>query len=513
MKNKSTLWKADRGDGTYRNPVLFADYSDPDVIRVGEWFYMTASSFNCTPGLPILRSPDLVNWELIGHGIRNFPHERYDVCRPGCGVWAPAIRYHQGVFYIVFPSPDEGLYVVETRDPAGEWGEPRLLLEGKGLIDPCPLWDDDGKAYIVHGYAYSRAKKKSILHIIPVSPDLRNVLGEGQDSVYAMGRIPTLEGPKFHKFDGRYYISAPAGGVAQGWQMIFRSDSVYGPYEEKTVLAQRGSLTNGPHQGALVDDGEGAWWFIHFQEYKPWGRIVHLQPVRWEDGWPLMGTEQDGDGVGKPVPSWKKPAGPPVKPCAPAASDNFSGKSLGLQWQWNANHSGEWYELTGSSLMLKGGLYGGDKPEIEGMEAFGVYPRILGQKINAPEFTARVAMEALDFSPGDEAGIAVTGLESARLGICCGEEGLFLAYRRGEEILNRQPLEGAMTVLFVSVNAGGLCRFGYVEEGQIRYMGPPFQAKEGRWIGARFGLYCLGTKETSRPVLEVSYVEINGGNE
>src|SRR5688500_1747059 len=233
-------WSPDAGDGTYRNPVLCADYSDPDVIRDNDDFWMTASSFNCTPGLPILHSRDLVNWTFVNHAVKNLPDTRnvYGLPQHGCGVCPPAIRRHDGKFWIFFPMPDEGIYVTTATDPRGKWSEPRLLLEGKGLIDPCPLWDDDGKAYLVHAYARSRAGIKHILRVRPMSPDGTKILGEGQIVFDDPEKQPTLEGPKFLKRDGVYYIAAPAGGVATGWQLILRAKNVYGPYEPKVVLEQ-----------------------------------------------------------------------------------------------------------------------------------------------------------------------------------------------------------------------------------------------------------------------------------
>jgi len=143
-------WSPDLGDGRFKNPILFADYSDPDAVRVNDDFYLVASSFNCTPGLPILHSRDLVNWKIINHALPNLPHARYAQVQPGCGVWAPAIRFHAGKFWIFFPMPDEGIYVITADDPAGRWSEPHLLRAGRGLIDPCPFWDDDGQAYLIH---------------------------------------------------------------------------------------------------------------------------------------------------------------------------------------------------------------------------------------------------------------------------------------------------------------------------------------------------------------------------
>jgi beta-xylosidase len=210
-------WLPDQGDGTYRNPIIYADYSDPDVIRVGDDFYLTASSFNCTPGLPILHSKDLVNWTIIGHALENLPHPRYNELQPGCGVWAPSIRFHAGNFWIFFPTPDEGIFVVTAANPAGKWTEPHLVQAGQGLIDPCPFWDDDGQAYLVHAYAGSRAGIKHRLRVRPMTPDGSKLLGEGKIVFHVPEKHPTLEGPKLLKRDGWYYILAPAGGVETGW--------------------------------------------------------------------------------------------------------------------------------------------------------------------------------------------------------------------------------------------------------------------------------------------------------
>ncbi len=320
-------WQPDCGDGTFRNPIICADYSDPDVIRVGEDFFMTASSFNCTPGLPILHSKDLVNWTLINHAVKNLPHPRYAEVQPGCGVWAPAIRFHAGKFWIFFPMPDEGIYVTTANHPATKWSEPHLLRAGKGLIDPCPLWDDDGKAYLVHAYANSRSGLKHMLRVRPMSPDGSKLLGEGEIVFHDPKKHHTLEGPKFLKKDGWYYILAPAGGVATGWQVVLRSKNIYGPYEDKIVLAQGRTVVNGPHQGALVDTAHGDWWFVHFQDADVYGRVVHLQPVHWHDGWPLMGAH------GEPVSHHAKPhVASAQKNSEPATSDEFSSPKLGLQW-------------------------------------------------------------------------------------------------------------------------------------------------------------------------------------
>mgnify|MGYP000301143089 len=150
------MWIADQGDGTYTNPILYTDYSDPDAIRVGEDYFMIASSFCNTPAVPLLHSKDLVNWKVINYIMDKLPFEYYDKPVHGCGTWAPAIRFHEGTYYVFIPMPDEGIMMCKTTDPWGKWSEPAYVRKVVGWIDPCPFWDEDGKAYMVTAFARSR---------------------------------------------------------------------------------------------------------------------------------------------------------------------------------------------------------------------------------------------------------------------------------------------------------------------------------------------------------------------
>jgi beta-xylosidase len=240
---------------------------------------MTASSFNHVPGLPVLHSRDLVNWTLKGYALKNlYPEEHFKKVRHGGGVWAPSIRFHQGKFYIYYPDPDFGIYVITAQNINGPWSSPILVESGKGLIDPCPLWDDDGKVYLVHAYAGSRASIKSILVLKEMNKQGTRVTGDPVMIFDGHDTDPTVEGPKIHKRNGYYYVFAPAGGVSTGWQLVLRSRHVFGPYERKMVMHQGKSSINGPHQGAWVDTPSGENWFFHFQDKGAYGRIVHLQP-------------------------------------------------------------------------------------------------------------------------------------------------------------------------------------------------------------------------------------------
>jgi len=473
-------WTPDRGDGTYRNPVIYADYSDPDVVRVGDDFYLTASSFNCTPGLPILHSKDLVNWMLIGHALKNLPHPRYAEVQHGCGVWAPAMRFHAGKFWIFFPTPDEGIYVVTADAPAGKWSEPYLLQAGKGLIDPCPLWDDDGKAYLVHAYAGSRAGIKHRLRVCPMAPDGSRLLDEGRIVFHQPEKHPTIEGPKFLKKDGWYYILAPAGGVATGWQVALRSKNIYGPYEDRIVLKQGGTAINGPHQGALVDTADGKWWFVHFQDADVYGRIIHLQPVVWRDGWPLMGLN------GEPVQTFQKPCVTCGAPMAiPQTSDEFDSDRPGLQWQWHANHQDNWCSLTARPGWLR--LF----PQTVSNDNLADTPNLLLQKFPARSFAAQTLMDFAPQNRGEETGLVVMGRTHAALAIRrAGEKNQIIFRNNGkDEVLREFP--GGRIKLRVIVSDGGVCNFSFAANKEFIAVPESFQATAGVWIGAKVGIYSL----------------------
>lgn len=357
---KSQVWCPDNGDGTFTNPVINADYSDPDVCvgASGEDFYLTASSFSHLPGLPILHSKDLVNWEIINHAVKALPpYNRYNVPQHGNGVWAPCIRYNKynQLYYIYWGDPDLGVFVVTAKDPAGEWSEPKCIIEGKGMIDTSPLWDEDGKCYLVNGWANSRCQFNSVLTVREMSADGMKAIGNPV-IIFDGNGTPhrTAEGPKFYKRDGWYWVMFPAGGVPTGHQVAMRSKSPYGPYEYKVVLATGDTGINGPHQGGWVHTAQGEDWFLHFQDKEAYGRVVWLEPVKWVDNWPVMGEPlkpskqnkmynpnlPDLDKYcGQPVMSYKKPnVGKTYLINNPVENDEFSSIQLGKQWQWNANY-------------------------------------------------------------------------------------------------------------------------------------------------------------------------------
>jgi beta-xylosidase len=490
------IWNPNNNDGTYNNPIIHADYSDPDVIRVGDDFYMTASSFNCVPALPILHSKDLVNWEIINHVFaQQPPHDVFSKPQHGMGVWAPSIRYHKGWYYIYYGDPDFGIYMCKTKNPAGKWEGPHLVKKAKGWIDPCPFWDDDGRAYLVHAFAGSRAGIKSIVVLHEMSPDGTKLLDDGVLVFDGHASHSTVEGTKMHKRNGYYYILAPAGGVATGWQTVLRSRNIWGPYEDKIVLHQGKTLVNGPHQGAWVELKNGENWFIHFQEKQPYGRILHLQPARWEKDWLLIGTVSINDGIGEPVSTWKKPStGKSVGLKTPQTNDEFSSVKLGKQWQWHANPAPEWAYPSGSGFLRLNPVV---LPNLKNLWAA---PNLLLQKMPAEQFSVTTQLTFNHHFDGEKTGLLVMGRDYSYLGLEQQEGKLYLIHAiclnaendTPEKIVHKELLTGNQVSLRVQVASGGKCRFSFSNDGTVfKEMEVLFQAKEGKWIGAKVGIFCL----------------------
>ena len=568
-RKPSEVWNPDKGSH-YINPVLNADYSDPDVCRVGDDFYMTSSSFGCFPGLQILHSTDLVNWEIVGAALTDYPGPLWDDSRPwetlgqrldtpdiplpgpqqwrtvpqhGNGVWAPAIRHHNGEFYIYCGDPDRGIFMVKTADPRSKWSDPVWVVKAKGFIDPCPLWDEDGKAYLSHGCAGSRAGHKSVLFVAPMSADGTHLLGQSRIVYDGHETQPTIEGTKFYKHNSNYYIFSPAGGVPTGWQVVLKASSPWGPYEERVVMAQGKSPINGPHQGAWVDTPAGEHWFMHFQDKDAYGRVVHLQPMTWTaEGWPVIGDDKDGDGVGEPVMKYRKPALKGSGVFQPAESDTFASVELGLQWQWQGVPSPYWYYMdAGARETHTNGLgalrlYSVD--QADGWRNLGDSPNLLLQKTPADEFTATAKLRFIPNpqlkEKGESCGFVLMGLDYATIRLIDTQDGIMLQYIECSEALDGTaeqvlktvkvdsaplpmpysntymsttvppvpPLAYAAADVFVMMkvtprerkgNVPDLtARFWYSLDGKkwVELTDQTFVGRPGKWIGAKFGFYC-----------------------
>ena len=476
----------DQGDGTYINPVINADFSDPDVIRVGKKYYMVASDFHFM-GMQVLESEDMVNWQYISQVYRRFDEPGWDSNQHYAGgSWAPAIRYHDGLYYIFFCTPEEGLYMTTAKDPHGPWTPLHLVRRVEKWEDPCPFWDEDGQAYL----GRSRHGAGPII-VHRMTPDGKTLLDEGV-TVY---EGPIAEGTKWLRRNGWYYLIIPEGGVGTGWQTVLRSRNIYGPYERKIVLEQGDTKINGPHQGALVDAPNGSWWFYHFQETPVLGRVVHLQPARWQDDWPLMGVDLNGNGIGEPVAKWEKPFGnhQAIPMTNQYVSSDFiddfdishsslltpPSANLKLAWQWNHNpDDAHW------SLLKRKGFLTIDALPADSLKAC---RNMLTQKVVGYLSESTTVVEA----EGDcYAGLFCSGKLFTGIGL--SKKGVFIEKNGQRTII--QP--GTFPRLYLRITNDceqNRHQYFYSTDGETYLPAcDPFPMRGGYWKGIRVGLFCYG---------------------
>ena len=522
---RSQVWSPDNGDGTYTNPVINADYSDPDVCvgPSGEDYYMTASSFQCVPGLPILHSKDLVNWKIIGYALKELYEgdakliEHFSTPQHGAGVWAPSIRYHDGEYYIYWGDPDYGVYMVKTcgGDPAGQWEAPVCVIRGQGYIDTTPLWDDDGRCYLVNGWANSRAKFASVLTVRELSADGTKAISQPVIVFDGNGtENRTCEGPKFYKRDGWYWILCPAGGVPTGFQLAMRSKSPYGPYEHKIVLAQGKTDINGPHQGGWVHTKYGEDWFLHFQDKEAYGRVVHLNPVDWSSGWPIMGKK------GEPVTTFSKPKASSTLIVNPVESDEFNNPEIGKQWQWQANYD----EKFGGTFRIY------THKLSEDWKSLWLVPNMLLQKTPADKFTVTTKLRFTSKADGQFGGLIMMGLDYSALvvrrtgdkfelvqmtckaadkGKAQTETVIATLEPTAKDKIDYKP--GIHEDIYLRLNVNdSMVRFAYsMNNKKWTECGDEFQMKEGKWIGAKFGFVAAETDaKADRGWIDADWIRI-----
>ncbi|WP_081147567.1 family 43 glycosylhydrolase [Niastella vici] len=400
----SPVYTADNGDGTYKNPLLWGDWPDPDLIRVGDEFYFVSTSMHYVPGCPILKSKDLVNWEMAGYAVDRYNEDpRYNLQGGNMylrGSWAATIRHHNGLFYVGFCTPrwdkEKGQFSICTaKEVKGPWTR---TIFPEYLYDPGLFFDDNGKVYVVHG--------QGKLYVTELAADARSAIGAAKEiwtkpiekpaGSTAPGQRYGMEGSHVYKINGYYYITCPAGGT-EGWQVCLRSKNIYGPYESKVIVQDESSYpANGLHQGGMVQLKDGSWWFLIMQDRGPIGRVPHLVPVVWKEGWPLLGI----DGNGKGVLTYTKPnVGKtwPVK--VPATTDEFNKATLGLQWQWNHNPDREKWSLKERNGYLR--LHASLAAELPTAR------NTLTQRVQGPVSEATVELELNGLKTGNTAGFGV----------------------------------------------------------------------------------------------------------
>ena len=508
-------WTADNANGTYTNPIFYDEFSDPDMIRVDDWFYMTGTTMHAVPGLPVLRSRDLVNWEFVSYAMPAFPagpEYRLEDGRDmyGQGIWAPVLRHHDGRFHVFANINERGLHVFTAEDPAGPWTH--TVIE-RNLHDLSVLFDDDGRVWAVFNYNEVR--------LVELKPDLSGVI-EGSERVLIPAGNGMGEGHHFYKVDGRYYIIS-ANYAPVGRMQAARADSLEGPWETVAISAsesmgfQRGwwessvgqraavpadgaafshrkpgdnELGAVPlHQGGIVQAQDGSWWGFSMMDLKSIGRTTFLSPVSWHEGWPYFGLPGN---LGRSPRTWSKPPGDRnAQPHAPyRRSDDFSAARLQPVWQWNHQPlDGKW-SLTERPGHLR--LHAQPAP------GFLHARNTLTQRVMGPEATATVVLDASGLAPGDVAGLGLLNMPAAWLAVV-QEEGrrVLRWYGQAEDRRIEVPLPQARVHLRVrGDHDGDLAWFSYSADGrEFHGIGAPvrlpYQLKT--FQGSRYALFAYNS--------------------
>ena len=420
---------ADNGDGTFTNPVLWSDCPDPDLIRVGEDYYLVTATMHLMPGAPIMHSKDLVNWEIVSYifdkleETPNYNMEEGTVY--GRGQWATSLRYKDGRFFAYFTpndQPPKG-WVYSTADPKTEKWQLYSVLPH--FHDASFFFDDNGKAYMVYGTGMIRELKPDLTGVLEGGLDMQLFERDSEEN-------SLLEGSRMIKKDGKYYllmISWPRGGIRR--EVCYRADKIEGPYEKKVILETPfGGLGAGVAQGTIFDDPQGNWYGIIFQDRDGLGRAPMLMPCTWIDGWPMLGDEN-----GKVPEVMQKPVqGQPVKGIT--KSDDFDSQELNLCWQWNHNPVDEAWSLTERPgyLRLKTNKV---------VETIYTARNTITQRMEGPQSSGVAALDLKGMKVGDKAGFSAFNSDAAVMTAECREDGKYLVLT--EESVKLHPRNKAVT--------------------------------------------------------------------
>lgn len=503
----------DLGDGTYLNPVIPADYSDLDCIRVGDDYYAITSTFQFSPGMTIIHSTDLVNWRIVGNAVPDLTQigealNWTKMDRPARGIWAGALRHHDGRFHLFFGTPDEGYFMTSAPRPDGPWEPLTCLLAENGWDDCTVMWDDDGTACFV-GTCFKDNYKT---YMFPMTPDGKKIdrtkgvlLNEG------WGR----EANKLIKVGDWYYLvfSEHRNGIGR-YVMAKRSKKKLGPYDEEKQLAHASADAHEPNQGGIVEGKDGKWYFLTHHGDGDWsGRIVSLLPVTWIDGWPIIGKVGE-DGMGRMQWEAKIPVAEDEKNLALAdkpylqTSDDFDrtdGK-LNPQWQWNYQPREEFFSLTERSGFLR--LKAFRPLEKDKLMKAG---NILTQRSFRKPFNEVIVKMCVDgMQNGQKAGLCHFSSDHSAIGVAMEDDVLHVEFRRNDRIergpeLARKPAHvyaragiskdfaTAFHIWFRSTwGLDGVSHYSYSLDG-VNYtpFGEPYRLQWGNYRGDRIGIYCF----------------------
>jgi beta-xylosidase len=473
----------DQRDGTYRNPVLPSDYSDLDCIRVGADYYAISSTFQFSPGVVILHSRDLVNWTIAGHAVADLaqigPELNWDrMNRYGKGVWAGAIRYHDGKFWIYFGTPEEGYFMTTAREITGPWEPLHAVLREGGWDDCCPFWDDDGQGYFV-GSNFRDGYK---IHLWKLTPDSRDLVKESDRVIH---QSKGSEANKLYKFNGIYYHLFSENAKEGRVVMMERATNIFGPYDQEKHLNHADRPAHEPNQGGLVQAENGNWyWFTHHGSGDWAGRCASLLPVTWVDGWPIIG-QVGADGIGSMVWSGKKPVAD-TSVVTPQTSDDFDETTLPPQWEWNYQPRAEKWSLTERPGWLR--LHAFRPLEPDNLLKAGNTLTQRSFRTTTNEVVVKLDLGGM--ADGQQAGLCHFAKSNSSLGVQQDGATRMLVNVNNGKVTPGPVITGNNLWLKSVWGLDGQSRYSYSLDGQtFTEFGAPYQLSWGSYRGDRIGIY------------------------
>ncbi|MEO5565014.1 MAG: glycoside hydrolase 43 family protein [Chitinophagaceae bacterium] len=480
----------DTRDGNYVNPVLPADYSDIDCIRVGSDYYAISSTFQYSPGMIILHSKDLVNWSILGHAVNDLtqisPELNWNkMNRYGKGIWAGAIRYHDKKFWIYFGTPDEGYFMTSAKNPEGPWEPLHTVLAEKGWDDCCPFWDDDGQGYFV-GTNFSDNYK---IHLFKLTADGKDIIRSTDKVIY---QSKGSEANKLYKINGTYYhffSEVKSDGRAI---MMERSNSIEGPYTEVKQLSYSQKQFNEPNQGGIVQTQKGDWYFLTHHGTGDWsGRVMSLLPVNWVDGWPIIG-EVSKEKIGRMVWSGKKPV-KTKKIVYPQTSDEFSKNLLLPQWEWNYQPRNDKWSLTERKGWLR--LHAFRPLEQDNLLKAG--NTITQRSMRTTNSVVTIKLDLNGMADGQKAGLTHFGSPNySTLGIVCTGTIKTIEFNLKDSIGKGSQIDGNMLWLRSTWGLDGKSQYSYSLDGHTFInIGDIYQMRWGSYRGDRIGIYNYNSRK------------------
>lgn len=480
----------DQGDGYYLNPIIPADFSDIDCIKVGHDYYAITSTFQFSPGMAIIHSTDLVNWEYCGHAVPDLTQisrelDSQHMNRYARGIWAGTLRYHQGKFYLFFGTPDEGFFMTSASRVEGPWEALTCLLPEAGWDDCSVYWDQDGKSYFI-GTHFSDNYKT---YIFDMSPDGKRI---NRQSARLVNEGNGREANKLLKQGDWYYIVFSEYQPGKGrYVMAKRAKAITGPYTEERQLAQPNTEANEPNQGGIIEGGDGKWYFLTHHGTGDWsGRIASLLPVNWEEGWPLIGSQSTREKGGM---VWKgKMPSKDKKRRFLRRSDDFSNAVLGIQWEWNYQPRQEMFSLTSRKGWLRLRAF---KPLHEN-DLLSAGNTLTQRSFRTSRNRVTVKMDISAMANGQHAGLCHFSEKHSGLGITKESGALFLEYRKNGDILKKRIELPTVIYLRSEWGLDGLSSYSYSKDGKhFKPFGHCYQLSWGYYRGDRIGIYNFNDKE------------------